>query len=199
MRHESDHGHLLARDGLGFGIGAAVQFTAQTHKPVAVRVAPIRFTITARLTSGCPRQLAGRQGGRRRAKRVGVGKEGKKAAELAAIQISAKLTSGDVEVLSPPPEPRPGVRRSRSTPSDWGNPPDTPWASSSLFFASVFETMPEAARRPRPARWPPLRARVSTRATRTARATSSIREAMSTCRRAAGTRGRDHRAGAPGA
>jgi integrase len=39
----------------------------------------------------------------RRAKRVGTGKEGKKAAELAAVQISARLASGDVGVLSPPP------------------------------------------------------------------------------------------------
>src|SRR5712691_13100183 len=29
----------------------------RTRRPVAVRVAPIRLTITARLTSGCPRQL----------------------------------------------------------------------------------------------------------------------------------------------
>src|SRR2546425_2143268 len=29
----------------------------RTRRPVAVRVAQIRFTITARLTSGCPRQL----------------------------------------------------------------------------------------------------------------------------------------------
>jgi len=37
--------------------------------------------------------------GRRKSKRVGVGKEGKKAAELAAVQIQARLVSGDESVL----------------------------------------------------------------------------------------------------
>src|SRR5262245_38663545 len=37
--------------------------------------------------------------GRRKAKRIGVGKAAKKAADLAAIQIQAKLASGDVSVF----------------------------------------------------------------------------------------------------
>ena len=37
--------------------------------------------------------------GRRKSKRVGVGKEGKKAAELAAVQLQAKLASGDTGVF----------------------------------------------------------------------------------------------------
>jgi len=41
--------------------------------------------------------------GRRRAKRVGVGKTGKKSADQAAIQIQAKLAEGDASVLSPKP------------------------------------------------------------------------------------------------
>ncbi len=41
--------------------------------------------------------------GRRRSKRVGVGPKGKKAADLAAIQLRAKLAGGDVTVLSPSP------------------------------------------------------------------------------------------------
>jgi integrase len=38
--------------------------------------------------------------GRRKAKRVGVGKDGKKAAELAAIQIQARLAQGDASILA---------------------------------------------------------------------------------------------------
>ena len=44
--------------------------------------------------------------GRRKAKRVGVGKPGKRAADAAAEQIQAQLTLGDLSVLAPPP-PRP--------------------------------------------------------------------------------------------
>ena len=40
--------------------------------------------------------------GRRKAKRVGIGKSGKKAAELAATRILAKLVEGDLSVLEPP-------------------------------------------------------------------------------------------------
>lgn len=42
--------------------------------------------------------------GRRKARRVGVGKAGKKSAEQAAIQIQAKLAQGDASVLSPKPD-----------------------------------------------------------------------------------------------
>ena len=45
--------------------------------------------------------------GRRRAKRVGVGKSGKKAAELAALKISARLVGGDTGPLNPPSAPTP--------------------------------------------------------------------------------------------
>src|SRR5262245_17687308 len=38
--------------------------------------------------------------GRRKSKRVGVGKAAKKAAELAAVQIQAKLASGDSSVFA---------------------------------------------------------------------------------------------------
>lgn len=42
--------------------------------------------------------------GRRKAKRLGVGKTGKKSAELAAIRIQARLAEGgDMSVLNPPP------------------------------------------------------------------------------------------------
>jgi len=37
--------------------------------------------------------------GRRRANRVGTGKAGKRAADAAAVQIAAKLASGDTTVL----------------------------------------------------------------------------------------------------
>lgn len=40
--------------------------------------------------------------GKRRAKRVGVGKAGQKAADMAAVQIRAKLASGDTGVFAPP-------------------------------------------------------------------------------------------------
>lgn len=39
--------------------------------------------------------------GRRRAKRVGVGKEGRKAADLAAVKLRAALASGETGVLAP--------------------------------------------------------------------------------------------------
>ena len=39
--------------------------------------------------------------GKRKAKRVGPGRQGKKAAELAAIQVRAKLATGDLSILSP--------------------------------------------------------------------------------------------------
>ena len=41
--------------------------------------------------------------GRRRAKRVGVGRPGKKAAELAALKISARLAEGDRPTRPCPP------------------------------------------------------------------------------------------------
>jgi hypothetical protein len=37
--------------------------------------------------------------GQRKSKRVGVGKEGKRAAELAAVQIQARLAAGDDSIL----------------------------------------------------------------------------------------------------
>ena len=40
---------------------------------------------------------------RRKAKRVGVGPSGKKAAQLAAVQIAAKLADGNMAVFDPPP------------------------------------------------------------------------------------------------
>lgn len=40
---------------------------------------------------------------RRVAKRVGVGRLGKKAADLAAVQIAAKLAQGDTTIFDPPP------------------------------------------------------------------------------------------------
>src|SRR3989442_3476938 len=45
---------------------------------------------------------------RRKAKRVGVGPSGKKAAQLAAVQIAAKLADGNMAVFDPPP-PRPAA------------------------------------------------------------------------------------------
>jgi hypothetical protein len=45
--------------------------------------------------------------GRRKAKRVGVGKSAKKAADAAAEQIQAKLTLGDLSVLAERPETPP--------------------------------------------------------------------------------------------
>ena len=45
--------------------------------------------------------------GRRKAKRVGVGRSGKKAAELAALKISARLAGGDTGPLDPPSVPTP--------------------------------------------------------------------------------------------
>ena len=41
--------------------------------------------------------------GRRKAKRVGVGKAGKKAAELAAIKLEARLAEGDTAILEAAP------------------------------------------------------------------------------------------------
>src|SRR5262245_21212933 len=41
--------------------------------------------------------------GRRKAKRVGTGKAGKKAAEQAAIKIQARLAEGDLRVFEPEP------------------------------------------------------------------------------------------------
>jgi integrase len=43
--------------------------------------------------------------GRRKAKRVGSGKSGKKAAEVAAVQISAKLAQGDASIFDSRPAP----------------------------------------------------------------------------------------------
>ena len=43
--------------------------------------------------------------GRRKAKRVGKGKEGKKAAELAAVKIQAKLAEGDISIFEEQPGP----------------------------------------------------------------------------------------------
>ena len=45
--------------------------------------------------------------GRRKAKRVGTGRSGKKAAELAALKISARLAEGDTAPLDPPSAPTP--------------------------------------------------------------------------------------------
>lgn len=45
--------------------------------------------------------------GRRKAKRVGIGKAGKRAAEAAAEQIAAKLALGDAAILDPTPTPAP--------------------------------------------------------------------------------------------
>ena len=47
--------------------------------------------------------------GRRKAKRVGIGKPGKKAADAAAEQIQAKLTLGDLSVLAAPPDAPPTI------------------------------------------------------------------------------------------
>jgi len=47
--------------------------------------------------------------GRRKAKRVGVGKSGKKAAELVALKISARLAGGDTGPLDPPSAPTPAA------------------------------------------------------------------------------------------
>ncbi len=44
--------------------------------------------------------------GKRKAKRLGPGRQGKKAAELAAIQVRAKLATGDVSILSPAAGPQ---------------------------------------------------------------------------------------------
>jgi len=41
--------------------------------------------------------------GRRKARRVGIGKSGKKAAELAALKISARRAEGDTSPLDPAP------------------------------------------------------------------------------------------------
>jgi integrase len=48
--------------------------------------------------------------GRRKAKRVGTGKTGKKAADAAAVQIAAKLASGDPTVFAAPVSPAPTLR-----------------------------------------------------------------------------------------
>src|SRR5262245_2236319 len=58
---------------------------------------------------------------RRVRRRVGVGKEGKKAADLAAIQISAKLTSGDTACLVSPAPAVPPITfpRLRDALPDW--------------------------------------------------------------------------------
>src|SRR5215472_16970333 len=42
-------------------------------------------------------------GGRRKAKRVGIGKEGKRAAKTAAEKIQAALTLGDASIFQAPP------------------------------------------------------------------------------------------------
>ena len=47
--------------------------------------------------------------GRRKAKRVGVGRSGKKAAELVALKISARLAGGDTGPLDPPSAPTPAA------------------------------------------------------------------------------------------
>jgi integrase len=48
-------------------------------------------------------------GGRRKARRIGVGKQGKRAAETAAEKIAAKLALGDLSPLEPPAPLRPIV------------------------------------------------------------------------------------------
>jgi hypothetical protein len=42
--------------------------------------------------------------GRRKRKRVGTGKAGKRAAELAAVRIAARLAEGDTSIFDPPRE-----------------------------------------------------------------------------------------------
>lgn len=49
--------------------------------------------------------------GRRKAKRVGVGKDAKKAAETAATKLRAKLVEGDLSVLEPPAPAAPTFAR----------------------------------------------------------------------------------------
>src|SRR5258708_1736823 len=56
MGREAEGGQLLIGDGAALRIRPRSN-SHRTRRPVAVRVAPIRLTITARLTSGCPRQL----------------------------------------------------------------------------------------------------------------------------------------------
>ena len=56
MGREAESGELLIGDGAPFRVRAAIS-SHRTRRPVAVRVAPIRLTITARLASGWPRQL----------------------------------------------------------------------------------------------------------------------------------------------
>jgi integrase len=45
--------------------------------------------------------------GRRKAKRAGTGRSGRKATELAALKISARLAEGDTAPLDPPSAPTP--------------------------------------------------------------------------------------------
>jgi hypothetical protein len=56
MARDIDRGHLRLRHGLPFRVGPPIQLAAH-RSPPAVRVAPIRLTITARLTNGRPRQF----------------------------------------------------------------------------------------------------------------------------------------------
>jgi integrase len=49
-------------------------------------------------------------GGKRKAKRVGEGKAGKRAAELVATKIQAKLADGDRSVFAPDPAASPTLR-----------------------------------------------------------------------------------------
>jgi integrase len=47
--------------------------------------------------------------GKRKARRMGIGKPGKKAAELAAVQIGARLAEGDTTALEPPRPTAPAI------------------------------------------------------------------------------------------
>src|SRR4029450_5139965 len=68
--------------------------------------------------SGRPRRVVAlhRPPGERKAKRVGVGPRAKKAAELAAVQLRARLARGDLSVFAEVPDPaRYADRSSRLT------------------------------------------------------------------------------------